>query len=138
MSSKIKAYKISHPSFWDQIEKDFRKGGGVYKLFTVEKDVIKPIARVLGNDKEGTLYIGKADCFLDRVINLKKSLNPNYKSQAHICGRRYKKIDKFMEHFPYDQMWVCLIESSEPETLEREMLYTYIQKFGEVPPLNAY
>ncbi len=41
------------------------------------------IPRVLGVDREGILYIGKADAFTDRVIYLKKCLHPRCMTVGH-------------------------------------------------------
>lgn len=130
--------KLSDSKLWDDINWRFENRGGSYILFSKNDNEVRPISRALGKDPSGTLYVGKADCFLDRVINLKKSLSPNYKSGNHICGRRYKKMEKFVSMFPFETLYVELTEHSNPEELERIRLENYVQEFGEVPPLNAY
>jgi hypothetical protein len=138
----MKKYLVDSKQLWHQINMP-GVVGGVYKLhcFTSDdhQDVI-PVNRVLGTDNEGVLYIGKADCFLDRVIELKKTILPEseYKTDTHICGRRYwTKIHKnFRIKFPVKRLCVSLVKSDTPEKSEKEELEEYCMKFGEIPPLN--
>jgi hypothetical protein len=133
----VKEYHISSPTFWDDINRDFKNGGGIYKLFSKREGKIQPIHRFLGQDHNGTLYIGKAISYLDRVIGLKKTLDPTYKSSPHICGRRYNKNERIRAAFPYESLFIQLTGSDKPEDLEKELLLEYFSVFGEVPPLNA-
>lgn len=133
----VKEYHIASPTFWDDINRDFKTGGGIYKLFRKKDGKVQPIQRFLGEDINGTLYIGKATSYLDRVINLKKNLDPKYISSPHICGRRYKKNIRIREAFPYSDLFVQLEGSDDPVNLEKKLLLDYVEKFGEVPPLNA-
>ena len=132
-----RGYRIADKDFWHNIEKDFGNGGGVYELFCMTPKInIKPINRLLKKDNRGTLYIGKADCFLDRVIELKKSLSPDYTSRGHECGVRYKASDLIQEKFPFEYLYVELGGTPNPRTLEVELLDQYLKEFGEFPPLN--
>lgn len=129
--------QMADTAFWDSINGRHQQSGGVYKIIAVTDGRRVPINRFLGTDNEGVLYIGKATSFLDRVLDLKKSLAPNYKGKAHICGRRYKSLPKIVEHFPFETLHVDLIPSDTPEVLEAQLLDNYRQVYGEVPPLNA-
>ena len=111
--------------------------GGVYKIIAVREGKRIPINRFLGTDDNGVLYIGKATSFIERVIDLKKSISPDYNGTAHICGRRYKANPNIGKLFPYDILHIELIESDKPEELERKYLTEYANIYGEVPPLNA-
>jgi len=124
-------------AFWDSINARHQQKGGVYKIISVSEGRRVPINRFLGTDDEGVLYIGKATSFLDRVLDLKKSLAPNYKGKAHICRRRYKGLPKIAEHFPFEMLHVDLLPSETPELLEKQLLDSYRNIYGEVPPLNA-
>lgn len=133
-------FKISDSTFWDEINQAFGNKGGVYKLISKQNGNVVPTHRFLGTDEEGILYIGKASVFLDRVISLKKSIMPNYRSASHICGRRYNKlctISRIAEKFPLETLHVQLIADEYPSMLEGKLLKSYEEKFGEVPPLNA-
>jgi hypothetical protein len=123
--------------FWELINQKYSTKGGVYKIIAVRDKKRIPINRFLGTDNNGILYIGKATSFLNRVINLKKSISPKLNGSAHICGRRYKSIPNIEKQFPYDILYVDLIQTDEPEVLERKLLNDYVSIFGEVPPLNA-
>lgn len=133
----VKEYRLSNESLWKEIYKDFEEKGGAYILFYKDKEQIRPISRFLGIDTNGILYIGKATSYLDRVINLKKSLDPVKKSSSHICGRRYKKNINIVNEFPFQSLYIRILTHENPEVKERELLSEYFDKFGEVPPLNA-
>jgi hypothetical protein len=133
----IKEYRLSSESLWEEINTDFQDKGGAYKMIYKENGKVRQIGRFLKVDSEGTLCIGKATCYLDRVIGLKKTIDPKYESEPHIGGRRYKKNDNIKIIFPYSNLYVILIEDDNPESKEKELLDQYFQQFGEVPPLNA-
>ena len=129
-------FQIAAKDFWYDIEDVFNENGGVYVLFSKQNDTIVPINRLLGSDVNGVLYIGKADSFLDRVIDLKKSMSPKHKSTAHECGVRWKNHDGIYAKYPYESLYVRLIESDDPRKLESFRLKEYEEMFGELPPLN--
>lgn len=105
-----KTYKLSSKDFWYQIKADFDNKGGVYKLFCLDdNDNIINVNRLLKTDLNGVLYIGKATCFLDRVICLKKSISPDFSSSSHECGVRYKKSYLIKEKFPFEGLSVELV-----------------------------
>jgi hypothetical protein len=123
--------------FWKLINDQHETKGGVYKIIAVRNGQCVPISRFLGTDDQGVLYIGKATSFTDRVIHLKKSISPDYKGKAHICGRRYKSNQNIAKLFPYEILHIQLTQADDPEELERKLLAEYRNIFGEVPPLNA-
>jgi hypothetical protein len=129
-------FQIADNNFWYYIERVFKEKGGVYILFSKQNDKIVPINRLLGSDANGVLYIGKADSFLDRVIELKKSLSPDHKSTNHECGYRWKKHDNINTNYPYQTLHVELIGSDHPRQLESDKMKEYEKHFGELPPLN--
>lgn len=133
----IKNYQISNNKFWQQINDDFSEGGGTYRMYCIDNQH-KPITtnRILKIDNNGTLYIGKAIQFLDRVITLKKSLSPDHISENHECGVRYKSSKLFEQKFPYNNLWIELNSCENIDITEKEMLYNYEKEFGELPPLN--
>lgn len=128
--------KISDNSFWSYIEKTFKNTGGVYELFCQYENEVQPVARLLTTDPQGILYICKADYFLDRVIELKKSISPNHNSSNHECGVRWKRSNAIMQKFPYRNLWVRLTSAERPRSLELEKLKLYEERYGELPPLN--
>jgi hypothetical protein len=132
-----KKYNISDSEFWSKINTDFGEGGGIYQLYCCdENDQIIKTNRLLKTDNNGILYIGKATSFLDRVITLKKSISPNYNSDNHECGVRYKSSDLTKAKFPFDYLRIKLIGCENIDSKEKELLTKYEQEFGELPPLN--
>lgn len=128
-------FKISDPAFWQQINSAYHNGGGIYKLILKDKtDFPVRIGRLLKKDENGVLYIGKATSFLDRVIELKKSLSPDHFSSNHECGVRFKSFLK--NHFEFENLWVELIQTNDIDQLEIEELLKYETEFGELPPMN--
>lgn len=129
--------RIADDDFWFIINDRFQTSGGIYKIIAVREGKRQTINRFLGTDLEGILYIGKAESFLDRVINLKKSISPKYNGTSHICGRRYKSNPNIAKQFPFENLYIQLTQSDSPETLEKSAIERYRLIFGEVPPLNA-
>ena len=129
-------YRLADDQFWYNIERDHHYNGGVYKLFCMHGVEKKPINRLLGTDDNGILYIGQTQCFLNRVIDLKTSISREYENQNHDAGNRYNANSKIAEMFPYDELYVELFVNNDPVTLERKEINEYINKFGELPPLN--
>lgn len=139
MNNKCIPLFSEHENTWNQINNTFKKKGGVYKVFAMSNASRVSINRFLKQDINGVLYIGKANSFLKRVIDLKKTLSPDYKSEAHIMGRRYHLDNrkKLRLLFPLELLWIELIESDNPINLEKEEIQKYVEEFGETPPLNA-
>lgn len=130
-------FRISDAKFWQKIHETVHEPGGVYKLFSMKNGQRTPVNRSLGTDPNGILYIGKATSFLDRVINLKKSIAPEYNSASHKGGLRYKSNKKIASLFPYEDLHIEILPSIAPGLLESEELAQYKEVFGEVPPMNA-
>lgn len=132
-----KTYKLSSDKLWYLIESDFSNNGGIYKLScTDNSNQIVQTNRLLKTDPKGILYIGKATSFLDRVINLKKSISPDYNSSSHECGLRYKNSDAIKKLFPYQNLVIELSAHDDINTEEKRLLTEYELEFGELPPLN--
>lgn len=130
---------IASPDFWEAINKNFGRSGGVYTLSCVQNDDSMrptPVQRLLGEDADGVLYIGMATSFLDRVIQLKKSLSPEHVSQGHECGVRHKQHVQIAQAFPYERLMVSFSVSEAPREAEQQALQHYFNRFGELPPLN--
>lgn len=131
------SYRLSDKRFWEKIQARYGDGGGAYELYCMlPKTNIVPIQRMLKTDKSGTLYIGRATSFLDRVIELKKSISPDYTSSNHECGIRYKDSEILQEKYPYEHLYIELHGTEMGVELEREKLNSYLKEFGELPPLN--
>ena len=129
--------KISSDRFWEEINNTFGTSGGIYKLSCVDDSgKTIPVGRLLSEDLNGVLYIGMATSFIDRVIELKKSLSPEYKSQGHSCGTRHKSNILIAARFPYTQLQIELFSEDDPKYAEDIALKKYLEEFGELPPFN--
>jgi hypothetical protein len=128
--------RIALPDFWDQINTAFGTSGGVYKVSCLREDGLEPVpvSRLLGQDPEGVLYIGMAASFLDRVIELKKSLSPQHVSRGHECGARHKRHEGIASAFPYERLAVTFMSADAPRVVEQQALAEYFSHFGELPP----
>jgi len=129
-------FALDDTNLWNKIHEHFGNNGGIYKVIAIRDDEPVTINRFLGSDKDGVLYIGKALSYLDRVITLKKSTAPKYKSSNHEFGARYKQHTSIKIHFPFETLYVKLQQSDTPNELECNELKKYFDTFGELPPLN--
>lgn len=112
--------------------------GGVYRIYSLdESDQPRPLQRVLGTDTEGILYIGKSGNLKARVRMLWRVLQNDYKATAHTFGMNYKSLQIIREAFPYDTLALEYEENPAPKAYEKNLLESYRQSFGEVPPLNG-
>lgn len=127
---------LSDPNLWNKINETFGKSGGIYKIKAFNNNTPVIINRLLDSDKEGVLYIGMANSYLDRVITLRKSTDPEYISTNHEFGSRYKQHSTIKIKFPYDSLFIELQSSDNPNELEKIELRKYYAAFGELPPLN--
>ena len=130
-------FQIADNDLWNKIHSLYQAKGGVYKIIAFQNGQRVTINRFLGQDTSGTLYIGKANSFINRVIDLKKSIDPDYESSAHDFGKQYKFKPNIANQFPYEILFMELIESDKSAELEKVLILEYKEKFGEVTPLNA-
>jgi hypothetical protein len=137
MSNDLDLMQLADTELWNKINMLYQTKGGVYKIIAYKDGQRILIDRFLGQDQSGTLYIGKANSYLNRVIHLKTSILSFYNSSSHICGRRYKANPNIAVKFPEEVLFIELIPTASPAELERVLIIEYATKFGEVPPLNA-
>ncbi|PMO59807.1 hypothetical protein BCT06_14150 [Vibrio breoganii] len=121
-------------------KKEFNDLPGVYILRSGTPTSPNPVHRAGGVDKDGVLYVGMSSLLRSaRVSELKKSLSPTSPTTGHSAGMRYNQNDALKERFPYDELFIELIPSvtrEEAGSKEGILLKEYLDKFGEVPPLN--
>lgn len=109
---------------------------GIYKIRIKNN----PIDRLLGQDKQGILAIGKSN-------DLKKRLKQFYKGftegKSHSEGKTLhlimKNNPKWGEEIIDKLEFTYTVTKTEEEAikLEEKEIKTYFKKFGEVPPLNS-
>jgi len=131
-----KIFPAKHKRFYDSyekwrviIKKETQIIDGVYILFAK-----RPIHRLIGADNQGILYIGKGAGIVDykRIGNLINSINDTDKS--HSGGVRLNPDLKKI--YPIREMKIEVQLTKHYEELERQLLKDYIEKYGELPPLN--
>lgn len=132
----MKQYKVNNENLWSLINIDFGNHGGIYKVIWIKDNNPKTIPRLINSDNQGVLYIGKCHTFLDRVIDLKKSLLPKYKSDNHDFGKRYNNTPILNKSICLDEIFIELRSSENPKKTEAEELEEYYKTFGELPPFN--
>lgn len=130
---KMKNISLLDDNFWLHIP----KCGGVYIIHSFNKKNPIKIDRVLGQDEEGILYIGKSENIRERLRMLRRVLNPKQKATAHTFGKKYNENKKLREAFPLKSLYISYRISNDPKALEFNLLRKYFLKFGEVPPFNS-
>ena len=129
----MKTISLADNTFWDEIPET----AGVYFIHSYYNGHPTRLNRVLGTDEEGLLYIGKSENLRERLRMLWRVLNPKLKATAHTFGTKYNNNKKLREAFPLKSLYVSYRTTSEPKTLEFELLDKYFSKYGEVPPFNS-
>jgi hypothetical protein len=129
----MKTISLAEINFWKQIP----ESRGVYFIYSCNNLIPIRLNRVLGTDEEGVLYIGKSENLRERLRMLWRVLNPKLEATAHTFGTKYNSNQKLREAFPMKSLFVSYRITSEPKTLESELLDKYFLKYGEVPPFNS-
>jgi hypothetical protein len=124
---------LSENKFWNRIP----ESEGVYFIHSYNDENCTKLYRVLGQDEEGVLYIGKSKNIRERLRMLWRVLNPKLKATAHTFGTKYNTNKKLREAFPSKSLYVSYRTTIEPKKLESELLDKYFLKYGEVPPFNS-
>ena len=133
----MKDYLLIDSKLYYQIKEQFGDTGGVYTVIWKRSNVILPINRFLGIDNGGILYIGMANCFLKRVIDLKKSVCMSENNHGFGKTLKYLRLKTPLELPSDNELFIQLFHSDDPRGLENKKLLNYQIEFGELPPLNA-
>jgi len=121
---------------------EYKGESGIYVLSTSNM----PLNRAMGVDTSGILYIGKSSNLKSRISALKTSnhnatwfLFQNRSLARFYINSEIKDDDKKMSHH-VGELNITLAKST-PEfsesILETIALFTYVNNFGETPPLNS-
>jgi hypothetical protein len=126
--------KIDNPDFWHALPSN----QGVYTIIAFS-DSKKPIAlnRVGEIDKDGILYFGKTGNIQERLRMLWRTIQNDYKANAHPFGKRYKEFAILRKLFPITSLVVTYAIDKNPEKAESKLIKDYVNIFGEVPPFNS-
>ncbi len=127
-------YLISDITKWpEQLESK----PGVYEIVALDRTgKPKAISRVGGVDGRGVLYIGRGKKLREERLNrLRKGLFAG--KRGHIAGRTYLERHRIQAVAPKRDLAFRFEHCNDYKDRENQRLRRYIQKFGEVPPLNA-
>jgi hypothetical protein len=103
---------------------------GVYILYAN-----KPIHRLIGVDNKGILYIGKGD-ILSSSTRVGKFVNAlNETENRHDGGLRFN-LQAIKSVYPLEDATIEIQLTDDARTEERKQLNQYVEKYGELPPLN--
>jgi|GEM_PF-5116333 len=112
-------------------------------IYIVSRD--SPVDRVFEQDSSGILYIGKAKNLRERVHQFYRSdHNASWFLYCHRDLARKYISSEITDHeekvAPYvGQLNISYAEANDEahaEEIERVAIFSYVKKFGEVPPLN--
>jgi len=111
---------------------------GVYKIYFYQNDKPTTICRIAKKDTSGLIYIGctQKQNFEKRLGNFILSWKKD-KTNNHSAGNKINKIKKLKNLFESGVLMYEVIESIDPLLDEANMIYKYINEFGEKPPLNG-
>jgi hypothetical protein len=124
---------------------DFMKlelvGAGVYVI-----ESLKSIGRLLEEDQGGILYIGESKTLKSRVNDFRVSNHQatDFLFQNKTLAQRLFSSQINESNAPTMSSFIGKINiryipipsKSEAQEIEKNMLFAYVLKFGEVPPLN--
>ena len=130
-------FPAEHKDFYakfDKWRKEMNDGinpqGGVY-----EYKANKKICRLLKDDGDGILYIGKGEIlqYNNRIGKFVNSLNST--EDIHDGWNRFN-MKPIMDKFPLKEAIIKVTLTDNPEQYERELLNDYYIEYGELPPFN--
>jgi hypothetical protein len=125
-------------NFGSYISRYVKTRSGVYRVVAVAEDTIIPVHldRICGQDRTGTLYIGRASRLRSRLQQLVRSVIERCRSSEHPACRRLK-YPPLSKRFHPNSLALTWCYESECQTAEYALLRAYRDSFGEKPPLNG-
>ncbi len=119
--------------------KSFPKEPGIYYLLWPPKKRLKKYCKILLNDPEGILVIGKAKNLLTRrnrfLNSLRRCTSGHHEGKLLGLLREYKVVPSNIEEQLRWKYFTCRNGSQAIE--EAIAIKTYVLKFGQPPPLNS-
>lgn len=109
---------------------------GIYKIFWIKNGQPQAISRILGEDKNGLLYIGKADGTVGERLNQFRC-TAFLNSTNHSAGLKYRKSEALKNAIKKEELLFVAEYCNEPLDTERKLIKKYRDFYGEVPPLNG-
>lgn len=130
-------FSAVHNTFYTELEvwrkanqKDDLPISGVYKLVAD-----KPIGRLLGDDNDGVLYIGKG-VILSSSSRVGKFINALNNTESRHDGGGRLNAPNILDKFPIKNLKIEITLTEAPKELESNLLQKYNEEFGELPPFN--
>ena len=124
-----------HKKFYEDLAYLKEQIGEIHDDVIYQLKTNGPVTRVLENDDSGILYIGQGQIFSNtgsRVGMLINSINGT--DDKHDGGVRYR--NHLMDKFPLENLIVEIEFMENSRSGEVILLSEYMDKFGELPPLN--
>ena len=88
-----------------------------------------------GEDVTGTLYIGEAGDLSLRINQMRRTARSHGSERSHGAISMLRLISRL--DYPREKLGVALMSTGKlTRAIERDLLYAYINSFGEMPPLN--
>jgi hypothetical protein len=119
---------------------------GVYRLVGLAEAGVNTPAifnRMCGQDKTGTLYIGREGknfAIRSRLSQLARSLREKPRrglwNTEHSAGSRLRLHPTLSERFPVSKLAIAWCYDARHVYAERKLLDLYFWSFGDTPPLN--
>lgn len=112
---------------------------GVYRLFGLSDGNAKrpaTICRLQGEDRHGTLYIGKSGWLNERLNQFRRSLESEGTHRAAVTWRRCATL---RTRFPLSRLGIGLLYTAADMEgfIESDLIRAYLNTFGDTPPLNC-
>jgi hypothetical protein len=97
----------------------------------------EPLDRVAGRDVSGTLYIGESSDLSARLNQFRRSGWGYRNEDSHGAVSMLKEIAPLRKYLP-DRIAIALHFTSVRDTkcVEKHLLRSYLNTFGDTPPLN--
>ena len=110
---------------------------GVYELVVLDKaGEWARLDRVGGTDRRGILYIGQSSKLRSRLQDLRRVIREQ-SPDGHIAGLTYRNSAKIKKLAPNTRIRFRYVHCGNCRREEKDLLRSYFDKYGEVPPLNA-
>lgn len=113
---------------------------GVYRLVALatDRDLEHPVIlnRAVGRDVSGTLYIGESGDLGRRLNEARRSGWGSRNERSHGAIEMLKDI-RSLNYLPH-RIGIAVLFTESPDTrgIERDLIRSYMNTFGDTPPLN--
>ncbi|WP_375203834.1 hypothetical protein [Hyphococcus sp.] len=129
-------FKLSETNNWPASDV-LKNEPGIYEILSVDHngDPLS-INRFCGVDKFGVLYIGRS-FHMRRRLRAFANMILNNSKRGHVAGRTYRTSPKIKKIASPESLIFCFKHLDDVASEESSLLKAYVNKFGEVPPLNG-